>query len=311
MVSPAAAQLTEERFAAVRAMPLFRRACEKASGDAVELFVNLDPAYQWITKDLGRATICLTAGILHYAGELTVQNLTATCVANTVSSPGRVNQVVRRCQEIGQFAIGAGPGVWTRRPATLGPGVLGMLHERGLSDMRAALILAPELAPGGEAMATESGAISALMNLAGVSSERRDLFAFGKKRPLNFFLDREAGMSILFDLLAAQSPERSRLLEAAPLSRYALARRYGVSRAHINKLFAESGHTEAIGDRVVFSETLSDALEAHFALVFAHNHGCARILMKGWRFTRPERDAADSTTSASTTSASAASASAA
>lgn len=298
MVSPAAAQLTEERFAAVRAMPLFRRACEKASGDAVELFIKLDPAYQWITKDLGRAAICVTAAILHYAGELTVQNLTALCVANTVSSPGRVNQVVRRCQEIGQFTIEDGPGIWTRRPVTLGSGLLGMLHQRGLSDMRAAMLLTPELEPGAEAMATESGAISALMNLAGVSSERRDLFTFGKKRPLNFFLDREAGMSILFDLLASQPPERSRLLEEAPLSRYALARRYGVSRAHINKLFAELGHTEAIGDRVVFSETLSDALEAHFALVFAHNHGCARILMKGWRFTRPGGEAADSAASA-------------
>ena len=299
MVSPAAAQLTEERFAAVRAMPLFRRACEQASGDAVELFVKLDPAYQWITKDLGRAAICVTAGILHYAGELTVQNLTALCVANTVSSPGRVNQVVRRCQEIGQFTIEDGPGIWTRRPATLGSDLLGMLHERGLSDMRAAMLLTPELEPGAEAMATESGAISALMNLAGVSSERRDLFTFNKKRPLNFFLDREAGMSILFDLLASQSPERSRLLEEAPLSRYALARRYGVSRAHINKLFAESGHTEAIGDRVVFSEALSDALEAHFALVFAHNHVCARILMRGWRYTRPEGEATDSAASAS------------
>jgi hypothetical protein len=287
MVSSAAAQLTEERFAAVRAMPLFRRACEQASGDAVELFVKLDPAYQWVTKDLGRAAICVTAGILHYAGELTVQNLTTTCVANTVSSPGRVNQLVRRCQQIGQFTIEDGPAIWTRRPAILGPGLLGMLHERGLSDMRAALVLRPELSPAGAAMETESGAVSALMHLAGIASERPDLFTFGKKRPLNFFLDREAGMSILFDLLASQSPERSRLLEEAPLSRYALARRYRVSRAHINKLFAESGHTEAIGDRVVFSEALSDALEAHFALVFAHNQGTARLLLSGWRYRRP------------------------
>ena len=304
MVSPAAAQLTEERFAALRAMPAFRRACEQASGDAVELFVNLDPAYQWITKDLGRAAICVTAAILHYAGELTVQNLTAICVANTVSSPGRVNQVVRRCQEIGQFTVEDGPGIWTRRRATLGEGVLRMLHARGLSDMRASVVLAPELAPGADVMATETGAVSALMNLALVSSERRDLFTFGKKRPLNFFLDREAGMSILFDLLGAQSPDRARLLEEAPLSRYALARRYGVSRAHVNKLFAESGHTEAIGDRVVFSQTLSDALEAHFALVFAHNHGAARLLMKGWRYQRPGAEpATDSAAGAASASA--------
>lgn len=303
MVSAAAAQLTEERFAALRAMPGFRRACETASADAVALFVKLDPPYQWITKDLGRAAICVTAAILHYAGDLTVQNLTAACVAMSVSSPGRVNQVVRRCQEIGQFNVEDGPGVWTRRRASLGSGLLGMLHERGLSDMRASVALAPELAPGAELMATEAGAISALMHLGGVSSERRDLFTFGAKRPLNFFLDREAGMSILFDLLASQSPDRSRLLEEAPLSRYALARRYGVSRAHINKLFAESGHTEAIGDRILFSETLSVALEAHFALVFAHNHGAARVLMKGWRYTRAGGESAAVSGDASATAA--------
>ncbi|HEX3407405.1 MAG TPA: hypothetical protein VHS81_09225, partial [Caulobacteraceae bacterium] len=211
----------------------------------------------------------------------------------------RVNQLVRRCQEIGQLTVEDGPGIWTRRRARIGPGLLGLLHERGQCDMRAAISLAPELAAGLEAMRTEAGAASALMHLGLVSGERPDLFSFGKKRPINFFLDREAGMSILFDLLASQPQDRTRLLEEAPLSRYALARRYGVSRAHINKLLAESGHTEAIGDRVVFSETLSDALEAHFALVFAHSHGCARILMSGWRYRRPGAEASGDNASAS------------
>lgn len=299
MVSAASSQLTDEAFAAVRATPGFRRACEQASSDAVSLFVELDPAYQWISKDLGRAAICMTAAIMHYAGDLTVQNLTASCVANNISSPGRVNQVVRRCQEIGQFIVEDGPGIWTRRRARIGPGLVRMLHERALCDMRAAISLAPELADGFDAMRTHSGAVSALMHLALVSSERRDLFAFGQKRPINFFLDREAGMSILFDLLAAQSPERTRLLEEAPLSRYALSRRYGVSRAHINKLLAESGHTEAIGDRVRFSQTLSEAIEAHFALVFAHSQGCARILMSGWRYRSPGEAAPETPDAAS------------
>ena len=294
MVSAASAELTEEVFAAVRALPGFRRACEQASSDAVGLFVALDPAYQWIIKDLGRGAICMTAAILHYADDLTVQNLTAACVANSVSSPGRVNQVVRRCQEMGQFNVEDGPGIWTRRRASVGPGLLRMLHERAICDMTAAVSLKPELRGGLEAMQTPDGAASAIMHLALVSQERRDLFAFGKKRPMNFFLDREAGMSILFDLMASQAPDRARLLQEAPLSRYALARRYGVSRAHINKLLAESGHTEAIGDRVVFSETLSEALEAHFALIFAHSQGAARILMSGWRFrTRGEDGPAD------------------
>jgi len=286
-VNPASAKLTEEAFAAVRAMPGFRRACERAAREAVRLFIELDPAYQWISKDLGRAAICMTAAMMHYADDLTVQNLTAASVAHNVSSPGRVNQVVRRCREIGQFIVDDGPGIWTRRPARLGPGLLGMLHTRALCDMEAAISLTPDLKPGLDAMRTEAGAISAMMHLALVSGERPDLFSFGKKRPINFFLDREAGMSILFDLLASQSPDRARLLEEAPLSRYALARRYAVSRAHINKLLAESGHTEAIGDRVRFSETLSEAIEAHFALVFAHNQNTARILQNGWRFPVP------------------------
>lgn len=298
MASAASAQLTEEAFAAIRAMPAFRRACEAASADAVRLFVDLHPAYQWITKDLGRAAIVMTAAILHYTGELTVQNLTAACVVNTISSPGRVNQVVRRCQEIGQFTVEDGPGLWTRRRARVGPQLLTVLQERGISDMRAAVMLAPELEGGLAAMATEAGAMSAIMHLARVSAERRDLFAFAAKRPINFFLDREAGMSILFDLLASQPADRSRLLEEAPLSRYALARRYGVSRAHINKMFAESGHTEAIGDRVRFSETLSEAFEAHFALIFAHNQGAARRLLSGWRYRPPGSASAASASAA-------------
>jgi hypothetical protein len=298
MVSATAAQLTDETFTVIRAMPGFRRACEAASAEAVAQFADLDASYQWLTKDLGRAAICMTAAILHYAGELTVQRLTATCVANAVSSPGRVSQVVRRCQEIGQFTVGSGPGIWTRRPASLGSGILGMLHQRARCDMRAAVTLAPELRGGLEAMQTETGAVSALMHLARVSGERPDLFTYGKKRPLNFFLDREAGMSIVFDLLATQRPDRTRLLEEAPLSRCALAQRYGVSRAHINKLLSESGHTQAIGDRVLFSEMLSEAVEAHFALVFAHSHGVARLLASGWRFRQRSGEVAASANAA-------------
>ena len=287
MVSVTAAQLTEETFAAVRAMPGFRRACETAAAESVAQFVGLAPAYQWITKDLGRAAICMTAALLHYADSLTVQNLTALNVTNGTSSPGRVNQLVRRCAEIGQFTVEEGDGIWTRRRAHIGEGLLDWLHRRALCDMRAAISLAPELRGALDIVATEEGAISALMHLGRVAGERPDLFRFGAKRPLNFFLDREAGMSILFDLLAAQPQDRERLLEEAPLSRYALARRYAVSRAHINKLLAESGHTEAMDNRVVFSETLSEAMEAHYALVFAHNLNAARLLLSGWRYRRP------------------------
>ena len=98
--------------------------------------------------------------------------------------------------------------------------------------------------------------------------------------------------AVLFDLLTAQEPERRRLLEAARISRYALARRYGVSRAHINKLLAESGCIECVeSDRVLFKPALSRAMERHFAAVFELNHCAARALLAGWRPGPPEAGA--------------------
>jgi hypothetical protein len=279
-------QLTEELLIAIRAQPGFAVACQEASAKAVRLFRDLDPPYQWITKDLGRASICLTAAMLHYSGGLTVQNLTAICVTNRVSSPGRVRQVVRRCREMGQFRVEEGPGKWTRRPAHVGPSILVMLRQRALCDMEAAITLAPELGGALPIMETEEGFVSGLMQLALATTKHRDLFAFATRRPTNFFLDREAGMLILLDLLASQPPGRNRLLGEAALSRSALSRRYGVSRAHINKLLSESGHATVTGDRVVFSNVLSSALEDHFALVFAHNQTVARTLLSGWRYNR-------------------------
>jgi hypothetical protein len=155
-----------------------------------------------------------------------------------------------------------------------------------MCDLRAAVMLAPELGGVLPIVQTEDAFISMLMQLATISTERRDLFSFQEKLPLDIFLEREAGMSILFDLLGSQAPGRPRLLEEAPLSRYALSQRYGVSRAHINKLLADSAHTAASGDRVVFSEMLSEALERYFALMFLHNRVCARPLLDGWRYRR-------------------------
>jgi hypothetical protein len=277
--------LTEACFADVRAHPGFRAAVEIAAGESVAHFQNLDPTYQWLTKDIGRAAICVTALALHLVGDLTLQTLTAACLANSISSAGRVQQVVRRCQDVGAMTVQDGPGLWTRRPMRLGEGMIRVLRERALIDLRAGLALTPGLAGAAELAASEEGFATYVVCLATITSLRRDIFAMRGASPVAFLLDREAGMLILFDLLCAQRPDRTRLLEDAPISRYALARRYGVSRAHINKILAESGHLASFGaDRVLFSETLSLALERHFAVVFAANECAAQALVSGWRY---------------------------
>jgi hypothetical protein len=280
---------TDEALAAARAHPRFRDAVERAAFESVSYFQRLEPPYQWITKDIGRASICVTALTLHMMGALTVQALTAACLERKLSSAGRVQQLVRRCQDIGQMVVAPGSGLWTRRPMRLGEGLIGALRARALIDFRAALPLAPELAGAAELADTDEGFVNYLLCISTIIYLRGDLFAFQDSPLLDFFLDREAGMSILFDLIGAQAPARQRLLEEAKLSRYALSRRYGVSRAHINKLLTESGHIDCVAsDRVVFSQTLSSAMERHYSLVFHLNHCAAKALLSGWKF-EPDR----------------------
>jgi hypothetical protein len=277
--------MTDETFAAVRSHPDFRSAVEQAAADGVAHFQGLDPAYQWILKDIGRASICFTALTLHLMDGLTVQSLTAACVEGQLSSAGRVQQVVRRCQDIGEMTVAPGSGLWTRRPMRLGDGLVRVLRARATVDRNAALRLAPELASAAALADTDGGFVDYLLCIATIVTQRRDYFAFEASLPLSLFLEREAGMLILFDLIGAQSADRERLLETAPISRYALARRYAVSRAHINKLLAESEHIDWVAsDRIVFSEALSCAMERQFSQVFHLNHCAASVLMSGWRF---------------------------
>jgi hypothetical protein len=235
--------MTDEVFAAVRAHPGFRDAVERAAFESVSYFQRLDPPYQWITKDIGRASICVTALTLYLMGGLTVQALTAACVEGKLSSAGRVQQVVRRCQDIGEMVVAPGAGLWTRRPMSLGEGLIRTMRVRALIDFKAALPLAPEFAEAVELLDTDEGFVNYLLCVSTIINLRRDLYSFKDTPTVAFFLDREAGMSILFDLIGAQAPDRERLLEEAKISRYALSRRYGVSRAHINKLkvFSSAG----------------------------------------------------------------------
>src|SRR5580698_6333598 len=132
-----ASLMTEASFASLRAHPQFRQAVERAAAQSVRHFQQLDPSYQWITKDLGRAAICLTALVLHLMGRLTVQTLTASCLDNGISSAGRVQQVVRRCQDMGEMVVEDGAGLWTRRPMVVGDGLILALRERALIDLKA------------------------------------------------------------------------------------------------------------------------------------------------------------------------------
>jgi hypothetical protein len=279
----AGARISVESLASLRAHPAFRAACETVADDATRYFAALEPTYQWVTKDLGRSAISFSALVLHHMGRLTLQALTASCLANGVSSAGRVQQLVRRCLDVRAMILAEGEGVWTRRPLAVAPALVQALRGRAAVDVAALRMLAPEAEPLLRLIQTDDGFASYVLCIAIITGLRRDLFAFSQPSSVAYFLDREAGMTLLFDLIGAQSPDRTRFMQSAPLSRYALARRYGVSRAHINKLFAESGHIDAGPDCLTFSPELSEAMEAHFALTFELSRRAAEVLGSGWR----------------------------
>jgi DNA-binding transcriptional regulator LsrR (DeoR family) len=91
---------------------------------------------------------------------------------------------------------------------------------------------------------------------------------------LRFFMVREGGLSMLYDLLLHQAPAaiEERLLTVAPFSRARLAGRFNLSRTHVRRLFAEAadaGHVSfQTRDRVTFAPSIADEAARHFALTF-------------------------------------------
>jgi hypothetical protein len=283
--------LSDDALAAIRARPGFRAACEQAAAGAVAQNAALDPRHRWVMNDLGRSSICLTALVLQSAGGLTMRALATACVGNNVSSAGRVAQVVRRCQDIGDLTVDSGPGLWTRRPMRIEPRLADLMRRRAQIDLEATLTLFPEEAHLIHVLDDEAGFMGFVTNLADAVRWRARLFGPAAS-PLTYFLDREVGMVILFRLLIAQPQDRRWMLEAAQVSRQQLARDYRVSRVHVTRLLTESGHTELDGDRVVFSEALSQAFAGHMSLVFGLNLAVSRAVVE-WRAALATREGKD------------------
>lgn len=263
---------SDEAIDALRAHPQFRAACEYVARTSIAQFQALPEGYQWVTKDLGRLSICLSALVLHSVKQLTAQALVAACVADDTSSPGRVLQIVRRLEAMGQITVEDGPGLWTRRPMHVGDGLIDRIRARAVIEVEG---IAKIDASAGEVLAEIDDrrvflryATTAALFVA----QHRDLFRFQSTPATRFFMEREAGMLVLYDLMVSQSADRGRLMEAAPISRNALSKRYGISRAHINKLFDQAARDGWLGlpapDRVHFSQAMSDTMERQFALIF-------------------------------------------
>ena len=257
---------------------------ENFARSAIDDYLGLDECFQWMMRDLGRIGIAFTAIVLHGTPEgLNAAALNAACRANGISSPGRVMGFLNRCYQYGEISTGPGPGHWTRRRLTLGHGFFQHFGRRLRDDMHALAPFAPDLSSAASLGDREDTYLHYVMCSGAMMASRPDLFRASPTRTPYMFGMREAGLLILYDLMLSQPPDRERLLEAAPISRAALSRRFGVSRAHVNKMLSDASDAGLINcptsDRVVFSPALSAGIERQCAEVFQLTRAAALIAL--------------------------------
>jgi hypothetical protein len=273
-LAEASALLSEETLVQLRARPGFRAAVEQFAAETLEYTRGIDKAGLWMLADIGRTAIYITIILLDALPEGASAAMIATVAQDTgASSRGRAARFIKFAQGAGEIAVPPGSDHWTRRRLILRPAFVARAQQRAIIEARAIARFAPEIA-------------SLPDKLSNMETYRRFLVWSAALMPpepysttpsaIMLFLQRECGMRILQHLALDQAPDRTRMLESAPISRNRLSQLYGVSRAHINRLL---GDAEAQGllsfptpRRVDFSPVLSEAYELTFASLFQRYH---------------------------------------
>jgi hypothetical protein len=268
----------------LREHPKFREAAEAAARRALAHFEAAEAPERWLTRDLGRSAIYGAAVLLDgFAGGASVAALTAATARRHIASRGRVIAWVQYARAAGRLTIPAGPEQWTRRRLTLSPTFFASARERLLDTLEQAALVDSD----GEAIrasvaqlrGSDEAVRRSLAAMAFHLASRPEVFG-NSTSPMHLFLGRDHGLRVLQHLLVGQPAHRPRLLDRARLSRADLARRYDVSRAHLNTLLGDAQvqgllRLEGRGT-VVFHPRLSDDYEDYVALIMRLSTECAK-----------------------------------
>lgn len=261
-----------EGLAQARANPQFQPAIELEARLARDAYHALPEGHRWLLGDRGRFNMGLIALLLAGSDALTAQNLSQISKARDIGSSGRARKYVEHLLRHGLVSAESGDGRWTTHRLTLGPILLGHYRARLRATLEGMRLFDPSVTPA-LALTETDEFLPLCLTLAGANGDNSELAHQIYADGLGIFLERDCGMLILMDLMLAQPADRSRLLARAPLSRYGLARDYGVSRAHINKMLSDAAAAgllslEDDGGTVLFSHRLSELLELHSAAIF-------------------------------------------
>lgn len=268
--SPEAAAVNPQALAAFRLRPGFAEAVDYAMREGVRLY-EADAVRRLMISDRGR--FVFTSGALHLHfntgpdGEagLTPGRLRQAFADAGLGGPNRANAVIALMRWGGYLE--AAPAGSDRRKRLLVPTAKleATFRERLRGQLEALAIAAPEHAdaPG---LMDDPGFFRAMLagQYRGFASGFR---VVGLAPVAEVFLDRSCGIPLLF-LLA--------LPEGADLSVSALARRFGVSRAHVLDILADAETRGLVrrGPKLEVLQGLRDLLERVVGSAFLFNAAC-------------------------------------
>lgn len=278
--------LSASAIAELRAHPNFPKAIRTLCGGMIALFRG-NRLLNILVNDRGRMLIGWLALYLHEGGApdgrgtgFGVGQLKALCAAAGLASPGRTAAVLALMRMSGHIAS-ASAAEDKRRHILVPTEKLRAAHRDRWEYVVAALRdIDPAMA---DAFALDDPEFVAAYVRMTSEHFLRGFRLIEVAPDMELFLDRNAGLMILFSiLLAGKNDDTIPPRRPVPFSISAIANRFGVSRVHVRTLLRDAEAEGLIrregpgGSHVVVLPGLAEASEVFFATAFLFLALCAR-----------------------------------
>ena len=286
----------DEAFSAVAigklcAHPRFPDALRRVLSGSVRYFHG-NRILNQIGYDRGRLVISILAYYLHVSRRpddpssgLTANGIKSLCIEQDVCSPGRARALLSLMRLFGYIATA--PSAADRRLKLLMPTdlLVASLRERWDLLFESIALVLPETAAARAALDGPDFLPAFVRHI--VDQYRTGVRPLDFAAPLRPFAERNAGLIILFSLAIAGEPDDTvPPMRPVQISISDLARRFGVSRAHVLRLLrdgaAEGFITRAATDKdakVTFQPALAHAIHVWIATVFLLFAHCSRAAL--------------------------------
>jgi hypothetical protein len=253
-------EAAEEGLARVLDHPRFALAARGLAGGMLAL-AGRDRALDSIFKDTGRYIAAMCAFYLHETEGLTLAGLKALCARTGYLSAGRARALLQFLEHLGFVA--AGPAATYR--------LTDVFLASWAAQHRAALAAATALEPAiGAMLAAEE---PAFLRAFGRVHAHGLLSTVDRAAPapelLRAFMHAHAGTQVVWTLIEEAQDGAFPPLRVGPISHSALARRFGVSRVHIRRMFAQAAAERLVrlepDRRIVFEHRAREQIRVLYA----------------------------------------------